>query len=391
VILATLSLIGFCFSFSILLMTPVLLQVAAEFDVSIGTAGLASAAFAVPVALLALVVGAFADRHGRKRFLVAGTATLGAATLAAAAAPTFESLLVARFLGGVGAGLCASTLLAAVTEMVPYERRGTAIAWLSAANATANIVGIPLAGILAEATSWRVSVALVGIVTLLAVPVLVLLVPRSVASAAPPIRTLYARVLAHRPALLLLGVGFCFATPWAMWSAYVVTFFQTRYDLAQGLASTLVLSGGIGMILGSQLAGRAAVRMGYVPILSACILGAGALLGGVAGLPLPLVAAVCLNMLIAAFSAGRIVTHQALMSEQVPSARATLLSISSATMSAATAVGAMLGGVILDVAGFWLMGVFAVIAMLSARALLTAAVAAEPTPIGPTARADART
>ena len=390
-VLATLSLVGFCFSFSILLMTPLLLQVAAEFDVSVGTVGLASAAFAAPVAVLAVIIGAYADRYGRKRFLVAGTLTLGVATLAAAAAPTFEALIAARLLGGVGAALCASSLLAAVAEIVPYEKRGAAIAWLSAANAVANIAGIPLAGIIAEATSWRVSVALVGIVTLLAVPVLVLLLPRSATSAATTIRALYGRVLAHRPALLLLGVGFSFAAPWAMWTAYVVTFFQTRYELSQGLASTLVLSGGIGMILGSQLAGRAAVRRGYVPILSLCILGVAALLAAVTILPLPLAATVGLNLLIAALNAARIVTHQALVSEQVPSARATLLSISSATMSAATAVGAVVGGVMLDVAGFWLMGVFAVVAMLIARALLAAAVAAQRMPTGSPSPADART
>src|SRR5512132_1026095 len=55
-----------------LVMAPVLTQIAGEFAISTGTAGLVTAAYGGPGILTSLLMGPYSDRFGRRRFLIAG-------------------------------------------------------------------------------------------------------------------------------------------------------------------------------------------------------------------------------------------------------------------------------------------------------------------------------
>ena len=60
--------------------------------------------YTLPLAALILLGGALGDHHGRRLWLVIGTATFGVASLICALSPSLEMLLVGRALQGIGAG-----------------------------------------------------------------------------------------------------------------------------------------------------------------------------------------------------------------------------------------------------------------------------------------------
>ena len=66
-----------------IVMAPVLTQIASEFRLTTGTAGLVVAAYGAPGILVAVLTGPYSDRFGRKRFLVAGSAIMGVFTCSA--------------------------------------------------------------------------------------------------------------------------------------------------------------------------------------------------------------------------------------------------------------------------------------------------------------------
>ena len=72
-----------------IVMAPVLTQIASEFRITTGTAGLVVAAYGAPGILVAVLTGPYSDRFGRKRFLVAGSAIMGVFTLLSAFATSF--------------------------------------------------------------------------------------------------------------------------------------------------------------------------------------------------------------------------------------------------------------------------------------------------------------
>jgi predicted MFS family arabinose efflux permease len=370
-ILAVLVGIGVCYVYANIVMAALLLQLSAEFGITLAAAGLVTAAFAVPGIVVPIFAGPYSDRYGRKRFLVTGTAVLGIGMLAAAAAPSFGLLVVFRAVAGIGGALCISSLVAAVADASPYRERGRAIALLSAANAGVTIIGIPIAGILAEATSWRASVGLIGVLAVIAAGIVAIRLPRSSSSPSGiTLRGLYTAVLEDRSALLLLAVAFSHFVGSTMWGTFLVVFLQTAFTLPQGVASTLALTSGLGFLVGSQAGGRYGDRIGHQWILaSGLVVGAGAVVA-ITLLPIGLPFALAMNVALGAALGARAVSHPALLTARLPRARATLLALSNSVGRLSDAFGATLGGILIASSGFWLLGLACAATFLLGLALL---------------------
>ncbi|MQA76547.1 MAG: MFS transporter, partial [Solirubrobacterales bacterium] len=111
--------------------------------------------YTILFAALLAPAGRLADLLGRRRLFAAGTAIFTAASLLAALAPSFESLLAARAIQGVGAAAMIPASLAFVLTDTPPARRAAAIGIWSAAASAAAAVGPALGGVLVDAFGWR--------------------------------------------------------------------------------------------------------------------------------------------------------------------------------------------------------------------------------------------
>jgi DHA1 family bicyclomycin/chloramphenicol resistance-like MFS transporter len=94
---------------------PALPVIAADFGVGAGAAQLVISAYMFALAIGHLIYGPLSDRFGRRPVMIAGLVIYAAAGLAAAFAPTFGSLIVARVLQALG-GCAGLTLGRAVVQ-----------------------------------------------------------------------------------------------------------------------------------------------------------------------------------------------------------------------------------------------------------------------------------
>jgi AAHS family 4-hydroxybenzoate transporter-like MFS transporter len=128
----------------------------------------------------ALLFGPVADRIGRKRIIVVSTATFGLGTLATVFAPDITSLLVIRFLTGLGLGGALPNVIALTSEFSPNRRRATMVMAMFVGFS----VGSALSGLIAAALiptfGWRSIFLIGGIAPLLLVPFLAVRLPESV-------------------------------------------------------------------------------------------------------------------------------------------------------------------------------------------------------------------
>lgn len=378
-LLAVLGFLSFCAVYSGVVMSPVLEQMAREFGITTGTAGLVVAAYGAPGIAVAVLAGPYSDRLGRKPFLVIGPLVMGLATLAAAMAPTFALIVAARIAAGVGGAVIFPNSNATVADVFPFRERGRAIAAVIGMNTMASVIGVPVAGIVAEATSWRVSVGIVGALAVIAAAVLFLWMPNAPGTNRESrIRALYALIIRDRSAMSAIGSSFLGALLWFTWATYIVVFFQRTYALSEGLASTYALTTGLGVLVGSQVGGRLGDRTGHRRIVAGSVLITGALLVIQTNVALPLAAAGGLNLLLSTVIGARFATNNALMTEQVPEARGTMLALSASVAGLATVAAATAGGLFVDGPGFGVLGLFCFAAAVLSATVVTLFVREEP-------------
>jgi predicted MFS family arabinose efflux permease len=362
-----------------IVMAPVLTQIASEFSITTGTAGLVVAAYGVPGILVAVLTGPYSDRFGRKRFLFAGSLIMGIFTLLSAFATSFAVLVAMRVLAGIGSSVIFPNVTATVGDNFTYRERGSAMGVVIGLNTLAGVIGVPLAGVLAEATSWRVSVGLVGLLSIAAAMLLFWkLRPAQTPLSASRIRDLYRSIVTNRSALGAIGSSFLGALYWFTWATYIVVFFQDAFGLSQGVASVLALTQGLGVMVGSQLGGRLGGRIGHKPIVAGSVLLSAALLLFQTNVMLPLAATAFLNLVLSAVIGARFASNTTLLTEQVPEARGTLLAVSASVTSASIVVGATIGGLLVDGPGFWALGAFCAAAGVLAALVVWIFVREEP-------------
>jgi len=124
---------------------------------------LVSVGFSLGLAGTVLYLGALGDRYGRKMMLLLGMALTIPAALLAAFASSIEVLFVARFAGGVAAGMAYPTTLALITALWTGQPRTRAIALWSATGGAMMALASLLAG-------WLLSVYWWGSVFVVSVP-----------------------------------------------------------------------------------------------------------------------------------------------------------------------------------------------------------------------------
>jgi EmrB/QacA subfamily drug resistance transporter len=109
----------------------------------------------IVLAALLVPAGGVADRLGRRRVFLAGVAVFVVTSLLCAVAPTWQLLVAARVLQGIGAAIIVPASIALLLPLFPVERRAAGVGIWGAAAALAAAIGPPLGGVLVELADWR--------------------------------------------------------------------------------------------------------------------------------------------------------------------------------------------------------------------------------------------
>jgi AAHS family 4-hydroxybenzoate transporter-like MFS transporter len=128
----------------------------------------------------ALLFGPLADRIGRKKIIIFSTLAFGIGTLATAFVQDVNTLLVIRFLTGLGLGGAMPNTVAMTSEFSPHRRRATMVMIMFCGFSLGAALGGLLAAALIPQFGWRSVFVVGGAAPLLLVPILALRLPESV-------------------------------------------------------------------------------------------------------------------------------------------------------------------------------------------------------------------
>ena len=249
----------------------------------------------------ALSFGSLADRLGRKRMLVVATLAFGVFTVATATAGSFGTLLLVRFLAGIGLGGAIPCLITLASEYAPCRHRAMVTSLIWTGFPTGVIAGSFLNAVLLRHFGWQAIFLVGGVFPLLAAAALLVWLPESIRFLlvrrpdAARIGRIAARIVPSLPAgativaaeerlhgapirnLFLHGRATETIVLWvsslAVFGTGLGIFFWVPTLLADhgiplSRAATMLGFSGIGALVGSAVAGRLIERFGPTAVLA---------------------------------------------------------------------------------------------------------------------------
>jgi DHA1 family inner membrane transport protein len=314
-------------------------------DASIPSGGHLISAYALGVVVGAPVIAALGARLPRRGLAVALMTAFVVGNALSALAPGFGTLVVARFVAGLphGAYFGVASLIAA--SLVPAQRRGRAVSSVMLGLAISNVAGVPAATWLGQHLGWRSAywaVVVIGALTVLAV---LLVVPPVAGRAEATIRSELGALRRPQVILTLLFGIVGFGGMFALYS-YIAPLLTDVAGSSAGFVPVALLVFGVGMIVGTALAGRLADRALFPSLVGAVVAMAVFLLAvvAVAGRPGTLLVAA---FLVATASSVLAVCLQLRLMEVAGDAQMLGAALNHSALNLANALGAWLGGLVI--------------------------------------------
>jgi DHA1 family inner membrane transport protein len=233
-------------------------DIAAGMKISEPTAGHVISAYALGVVIGAPLIAALAARVPRKTLLLALMAVFTLGNLASALAPSYETLVAARFIAGLPHGAYFGVAALVAAHLMGPQNRAKAVAHVMCGLTVATVVGVPVASWLGQALGWRSAfglVVVVGVVTLTALWFWLPLRLRSM-HVTSPLTELGA--LKRLQVWLALAVGMIgFGGMFAVYT-YISTTMTDVAGLPRALVPVALMVFGLGMVVGNLVGGKLA-------------------------------------------------------------------------------------------------------------------------------------
>jgi DHA1 family inner membrane transport protein len=320
-------------------------EVASDFAVTIPQAGHAISLYAAGVVIGAPVLAALGARLPRKGLLMALGVVIIAGNTLTAVAPTFDVLLVSRFLSGMPHGAFFGVASLVAVDLAEPGRAGRAVGRVMLGIPIANLGGVPLATWMGQHLGWRSAYWSVVVVTLITLVLVAWFVPRTPRDVEGTVlREL--REFARVQVLLTLLVGAIgFGGMFAMLS-YIAPVVTDVTGLPSSAVPTFLLAFGLGGFVGTWVAGRAVDWSVLRSIVIGCV-GMGITLTAFA-LTAQWAVPAWLGVFLTAGLGSFLVIGLQLRLMQVAGAAQTLGAAGNhAALNTANALGAWLGGVVI--------------------------------------------
>jgi len=234
--------------------------VAADLHISLPLAGLIVSVYALGVTFGAPVLTALTGRTERKPLLLGLMALFVIGNGMAAISPSYAPLLVARVLSAFAHGVFFSVGSTIAADLVPENRRASAIAMMFMGLTVAIVTGVPLGTLIGQIFGWRATFAAVAGLGAIAFLAIAVLLPSNLKKApaagiGDQIRVLGSGRLLIVFAMTALGYGGTFVA-----FTFLASILQEISGFAAGTVSLILVVYGIAIAIGNVAGGRLANR-----------------------------------------------------------------------------------------------------------------------------------
>jgi DHA1 family inner membrane transport protein len=325
-----------------------LIQVGQDLHVSLSAAGLLISGYALGVVVGAPLLTTATGRWPRKTVLLALMVIFTLGNAACALAPDYWTLMVARVLTAFAHGTFFGVGSVVATNLVPANKKASAIAIMFTGLTVANILGVPFGTWLGQTLDWRATFWAVTLVGLASLVVIALYVPKDTASEEPSSLKKDLAVLARPQVLLgLLATTLSWVGVFAVFT-YIAPMLTRISGFSDAAVSPILLVFGAGLVIGNMAGGKFADRRLMPTLLGTLIALSAVLVAMTFALPHPIFAVIFVGLLGAAAFATVPPLQMWVLDQAKGAGQSLASSLNIAAFNLGNAIGAWLGGAVID-------------------------------------------
>ena len=352
-ILLTLALIQFTHVMDFMIIMPLGNQLMRLFAIDPQQFGFIVSAYTITAGLVGFAGAFFVDNFDRKKLLLFSYAGFLIGTIACAFAPDFHFMLAARIFTGAFGGLLSTLILSIVGDLIPNERRGSAMGFVTAGFSLASIFGVPFGNYLASIYSWHAPFLFIAAAGIIIALLILRYIPSINAheqhrSNRPQLKTVITNLIDNRNqrrALLLMSL--------LMLSQFTIIPFIAAYmeknvGFTQIEVTYIYLFGGLCSVFAAPLIGRLADKLGKFKVF--------AIFASLAVIPLFLITnmpevPIWMALIVTSFFfiviSGRVVPAMALITSTTQTkSRGSFMSFNSSVQQLSAGIAAFIAGAI---------------------------------------------
>jgi predicted MFS family arabinose efflux permease len=272
-ILFALWLMMFSASSQLIIMVPILPEIAETLGVNPFWRGMLLTAYALSLGVSALITGPASDRIGRRRILIYGTSLMAVTLALHTVAADYELLLTMRLLAGIGGGMLSGGSVAYVGDYFPYDKRGWANGWVMSGVAFGQVAGVPIGKVLATGFGYRWPFLMFALTMGGAAVLIWRFVPEPDADLDDEQLTLHRFREKYRTLLrgdyitAAVGSYFLMFCGFGLFTSFLPSWLESTVGVSSYGIALLFAIGGSANVLASPLAGRLSDHVGRKPLV----------------------------------------------------------------------------------------------------------------------------
>ncbi|GGG69925.1 putative MFS-type transporter YbcL [Paenibacillus radicis (ex Gao et al. 2016)] len=364
-----LAIISFLVGTSEFVISGILDMLANDVGVSLAAAGQLITVYSLAYAIGTPILIAVTARMDRRKLMLWALSLFFIGNLITVLTSGYAMLLGARIILAISTGVFMVVALTVAAKIAQPGKQGGAIATVLLGFNLALILGVPLGRIIAGSYDWKIIFTGIGLLSLLAMFVLMLTIPKSEGEEPVPIRQQLA-LLKNPRISIALSIGFFWIFGYMILYTYITPFLLTVTGMSERMVSIGLFAFGLASLLGSQVGGYGVDKWGIPRTMIGGLIFHSGILFLLTALSHSSLFVLPLLMLWSFFAWFTGPVQMGNLISMAPQASGIILSLNNSIVQLGMAVGAVVGGVIVDnmslTAVGWFGGIGVAIAIIPA-------------------------
>ncbi|GAA3404214.1 MFS transporter [Paenibacillus hodogayensis] len=342
-----LAMISFLVGTSEFVIAGILDRLASDVGVSVAAAGQLITVYSLAYAIGTPILIALTAKMDRRKLMLSALGLFFVGNLITVTTTGYGMLIGARIILAISTGVFMVVALTFAAKISHPGRQGSAIATVLLGFNLALILGVPLGRIIADSYDWRIIFTGIGVLSLIAMLVLLPTIPKSEGEAPVPIREQLA-LLKNPRISVALSISFFWILGYMILYTYITPFLLTITGMSERMVSIGLFVFGLASLLGSQVGGYGADKWGVHRTMIGGLLFHSGILFLLTAFSHSSMFVLPLLMFWSFFAWSTGPVQQVYLIGMAPQASGIILSLNNSIVQLGMAVGAVIGGVIVE-------------------------------------------